>query len=139
MVSSAAPAGEPEHWWPWRTAALACCLWLSGCTIGRYYTGAPLRAEPSAVIEGQSTKSDVLRLFGPPTQINHQSDGDAFVYLYRQQNTSTFRVQDPFIGFNWFTYSRYLDSRDTLVVFFDFAGIVRNVAVDHQVEEMPIL
>ena len=54
-----------------------------------------MRAEPSTLVQGQSTKSDVLRLFGPPTQIMHQTDGDAFVYTYRQYNYSSFHVQDP--------------------------------------------
>jgi outer membrane protein assembly factor BamE (lipoprotein component of BamABCDE complex) len=117
----------------------AVSLLCGACTIGRYYTGAPLRGDASALIEGQSTKSDVLRLFGPPTGISHQTDGDAFVYLYVKQNTSTLNVRDPVIGYTWFTYSRSLSNRDTLVVLFDFRGIVRSVAVAHEVEEMPVL
>lgn len=107
--------------------------------MGRFYQGAPLRAEPSRLVEGQSTKGDVLRLFGPPVQITHQTDGDAFVYVYRQDNYSSFRVQDPVTGINWFTYNRQLENRDTLVVLFDFAGVVRGVAVDHRIGEMPLL
>jgi len=111
----------------------------AGCTIGRYYNGAPLRAEPSAIVQGQSTKSDVLRQFGPPTQIMHQTDGDAFVYLYEQYNYSSFRLQDPITRISWFTYSRSLDNRDRLLVMFDFTGVVRGVAIDHQVAAMPSL
>ena len=111
----------------------------AGCTIGRYYTGVPLRGEPSALVEGESTRSDVLRLFGPPTEITHQPSGDAFVYRYQQENTSTLRLQDPVTGVNWFTYSRDLNQRDTLVVIFDFTGVVRSYAVDHRTEELPEL
>jgi hypothetical protein len=111
----------------------------SGCTIGRYYNNAPLRAAPAAIVEGQSTKSDVLRQFGPPTQIMHQTGGDAFVYTYQQYNYSSFRVQDPILGYNWFSYSRQLENRDRLLVLFDFTGIVRSVAIEHQVEDMPVL
>src|SRR5207247_253851 len=64
-------------------------LLISGCTVGRFYRGVPLRADPSALVEGESTKSDVLRLFGPPWQVSHQTNGDAFVYLYQQQNWSS--------------------------------------------------
>ncbi len=124
-------------------ASLACALALavcgSGCTIGRFYNGAPLHADPSALAEGRSTKADVLRLFGPPTQITHQTDGDTFMYLYRKQNSSSFRLQDPITGINWFTYSRWLENRDTLVVLFDFNGVVRGVAVEHRTGEMPTL
>ena len=111
----------------------------AGCTIGRYYNGAPLRAEPSAIVQGQSTKSDVLHQFGPPTQIMHQTDGDAFVYMYEQYNYSSFHLQDPITGINWFTYSRELENRDRLLVLFDFTGVVRSVAIDHHVAEMPSL
>ena len=121
-------------------ALVGCAaLLLGGCTIGRYYNGAPLRAAPSSLVEGQSTKHDVLRLFGPPTQITHQTDGDAFVYTYVQDNYSSFRVQDPILGVNWFTYTRQLENRDRLLVLFDFTGVVRSVAIDHHVEEMPVL
>ena len=112
---------------------------LSGCTVGRFYRNVPLRADPSVLVQGQSTKGDVLRLFGPPNQIQHQTDGDAFVYLYQQQNWSTLRVQDPITGVNWFTYTRQLERRDTLLVLFDFTGVVRSVAIDHRVEGMPVL
>ncbi len=123
-------------------ASVACALALAvcgGCTIGRFYNGAPLRADPSVLAEGRSTKADVLRLFGPPTQITHQTDGDTFMYLYRKQNSSSFRLQDPITGINWFTYSRWLENRDTLVVLFDFNGVVRGVAVEHRTGEMPAL
>jgi outer membrane protein assembly factor BamE (lipoprotein component of BamABCDE complex) len=119
--------------------AVALALCGAGCTIGRFYNGAPLRGDPSALAEGRSTKADVLRLFGPPTQITHQTDGDTFMYLYRKQNSSSLRLQDPITGISWFTYSRLLEDRDTLVVLFDFNGIVRAVAVEHRTGEMPAL
>ncbi len=117
--------------------ALACAT--VGCTIARYYSGAPLRAEPTSLVAGQSTKHDVLQLFGPPTQIMHQTDGEAFVYTYEQYNYSSFHLQDPITGINWFTYSRELGNRDRLLVLFDFTGVVRSVAIDHQVAQMPVL
>lgn len=124
---------------PYIAGAWILALATAGCTVGRYYTNTPLQGDPAALIQGQSTKGDVLRLFGPPTRITHQTGGDAFVYTYQQLNTSTFRVQDPVVGYNWFTYNRQIDRRDTLVVLFDFTGIVRSYAVNHHVEDMPPL
>ncbi len=118
---------------------LVAVVGLSACTVARYYKDAPLRGDPSALVEGQSTKSDVLRLFGPPVQITHQTDGDTFIYTYERENYSSFHVQDPITGINWFTYTRQLDNHDRLVVLFDYAGVVRWVAVDHHTEDMPVL
>lgn len=130
--------------WLRRSAGrLACVVALAllstGCTVARYYNGVPLRGDPAVVVEGQSTKGDVLRLFGPPQQITHQTDGDAFVYAYERQNYSSIRLRDPITGTTWFTYTRQLGSQDRLVVLFDYTGIVRGVAVDHHTEEMPVL
>ncbi len=118
-------------------AALTACA--NGCTIVRYYENAPLHGDPSQLVEGQSTKSEVLQRFGPPTQITHQTDGDVFVYVYSRENSSTFTVTEPFTRQRIFTYRREFDNRDTLVVIFDFTGVVHGVAVDHQTEEMPVL
>ena len=125
--------------WTGLVSIVGLTVLAAGCTIGRYYNGTPLRSEPSALVEGQSMKADVLHLFGPPTQIMHQTDGDAFVYTYQQYNSSSFRIQDPILGYNWFSYSRQLENRDRLLVLFDFTGVVRSVAIDRHVEDMPPL
>ena len=111
----------------------------TGCTVGRYYNGVPLRGDPGALVEGQSTKHEVLRLFGPPTQILPQANGEAFVYTYDRANSSTLRLQDPITGINWFTYSREFEARDRLLVIFDVTGVVRSVAVEHHIGELPRL
>jgi outer membrane protein assembly factor BamE (lipoprotein component of BamABCDE complex) len=121
------------------TACLVSISLMSGCTVARYYKDSPLRGDASSLVEGQSTKSDVLRLFGPPVLITHQTDGDTFVYAYERENYSSFHVQDPITGINWFTYTRQLDNHDRLVVLFDFAGVVRGIAVDRHTEDMPVL
>jgi hypothetical protein len=107
--------------------------------VARYYNGSPLRADPSTLVEGQSVRADVLRLFGPPTRIIHQTNGDAFEYSYERYNYSALKLQDPITGVNWFTYTREFENRDRVLVIFDFTGVVRNVAVDHHVGEMPVL
>ena len=123
----------------WRAACLLVATLASGCTVARYYQDVPLRGDPSVLVEGESTKSDVLRLFGPPQQIQHQTNGDTFVYAYERTNYSSLRLQDPITRINWFTFIRQFDNHDRLVVLFDFAGIVRGVAVDRHTQEMPVL
>ncbi|MFI5398172.1 MAG: hypothetical protein ACHQ9S_21765 [Candidatus Binatia bacterium] len=118
-------------------AALA--LAAPGCTIARYYSGVPLRADAAILVEGESSKSDVLRIFGPPTQITHQTDGDAFVYAYDRVNFSSITLQEPITGQRVFTYRREFSNRDRLIVLFDFTGIVRGVAVDRHTQDMPAL
>jgi outer membrane protein assembly factor BamE (lipoprotein component of BamABCDE complex) len=118
---------------------VAGALAASGCTVARYYKDVPLRGDPAMLVEGQSTKGDVLRLFGPPQLIQHQTDGDAFVYSYDRLNYSSLRVQDPITGVNWFTYTRQLGNRDRLVVLFDYSGVVRGVAIEHHTQELPVI
>lgn len=110
-----------------------------GCTVSRVYRGTPLRGDASEILAGTSTKSDVLRVLGPPDQITHQTDGDAFVYSYSQQNFSSLTVQEPFLRYRVFTYRRQLENRDRIVVLFDFFGVVREVAQETEVEELPVL
>ena len=121
------------------TGALLLAL-FAGCTVGRLYRGNHLRADPAVLVEGESTKSDVLRLFGPPDHITHLTDGDAFVYLYTQRNFSSITLEDPiFTGIFLFNFNRQFDMRDKLVVLFDYTGIVRGVGFDHQTGDMPTL
>jgi outer membrane protein assembly factor BamE (lipoprotein component of BamABCDE complex) len=119
--------------------AVAMALLCTGCTIGRVYRGAPLRGDPTLLVEGKSTKSDVLRLLGPPERITHQTDGDAFVYAYDRQNFSSITIQEPFTGQLVLKYNRLHHNRDLLVVLFDFGGTVRAVARESQTSDMPRL
>jgi outer membrane protein assembly factor BamE (lipoprotein component of BamABCDE complex) len=114
-------------------------LFVSGCTISRVYRGAPLRGDPALIEAGKSTKGDVLRILGPPDLIQHQTDGDAFVYIHSQQNFSSFTAQEPFLRYRVFTYRRQLENSDRVVVLFDFHGVVRAVAQEKEVEELPLL
>ena len=110
-----------------------------GCTIARWYSGVPLHGDPAVLVKGESTKSDVLQLFGPPTQISHQTGGDAFVYAYDRWNYSSFTIVEPITGQRVFSYTRGFNNRDRLVVLFDFYGVGRGVAVEHRTEKMPPL
>jgi hypothetical protein len=110
-----------------------------GCTIARWYSGVPLHGDPAVLVKGESTKSEVLELFGAPTQITHQTDGDAFIYAYDRWNYSSIAVAEPVTGQRIFTYTRGFNNRDRLVVLFDFYGVVRGVAVEHETQQMPPL
>ena len=124
---------------PLAIAAVAVAVLAGGCTVGRYYRGVPLRADPNGLQEGESTRHDVLRLFGPPDRILQNASGDTFIYEYERENYSSFRLQDPVLRFTWFTYSRSLGQRDRLVVVLDLSGVVRGVALDQHTEELPML
>ena len=118
--------------------AVSTVVLLDACTVGRFYRGVPLRSDPAQIVQGKTTRSDILQLFGPPNAINHQTTGDAFIYLYEQRNSTTVRIQDPFTNINWFTYNRANEQYDRLVVLFDFYGVVQGVGHEHGVEHMPI-
>ncbi|GBD25203.1 hypothetical protein HRbin30_00518 [bacterium HR30] len=122
-------------------AAVVCTSWLlaTGCTIARTYQDSPLRGDVTRIVPGVSTRSDVLREFGPPTQIFHQTNGDAFVYTYARLNYSSLRLRDPITGTNWFTYTRRFETRDRVLVLFDFDGVVRDIAWAHHTQELPPL
>lgn len=123
-----------------RIGMVAMVLGGAGCTITRSYWGSPLRGDPSAIVEGRTTKAEVLRMFGPPDKITHQTDGDVFTYTYWRRNYSSFTVQEPVITQQrLFTYARQFDNRDALVVLFDFGGVVRGHSVDLEVDDMPAL
>lgn len=125
-----------------RAAAVlvACLLPLAGCTVTRLYGGTQLRGDPARITEGQTTRSDVLKLLGPPDAIEHQVWGDAFVYRYRQVNSASITIDDfLFTGQTIFSFGRTFDHSDTLIVLFDFNGIVNGLAVDRDTEEMPLL
>jgi len=125
-----------------RGGIVAACflVLLSGCTIGRVYRGKPLAADPALLVEGQSTKADVLHLFGPPDQITHQTDGDAFVYRYVRQNFASLTLSDPvFTGLFLFNFRRQLEASERLVVLFDYRGVVRGVGYDRDTKRLPAL
>jgi len=137
--ASASCRARLRYAWPLAIVAVTVAVLVGGCTVGRYYRGVPLRADPNSLQEGESTRRDVLRLFGPPDRILQNASGDTFIYEYERENYSSFRLQDPVIRFTWFTYSRSLGQRDRLVVVFDLSGVVRGVAVDQHTEDLPML
>ena len=112
-----------------RLLLLACLLMGTGCTIGRWYVGSPLRAHPDhQIVNGTTKKEDVLTTFGPPDRILRMRNGDVFVYRYDQRNSSELNIgTPPFVGigsYTVFVWTRVQDKSDHLMVFFDKAGVV---------------
>jgi len=98
------------------------------CSIVRSTRGSPLRAVPAEhLVVGETTKADVLRIFGPPTGIVRQFDGTLFVYRRAKRHKDTFRLEEPvFTGIEVFSYTRSDTREDRLVVQFDTDGVVRS-------------
>ena len=120
--------------------AAAALVTSAGCTISRMHVGVPLRGDPEALVAGESTKEDVLRDFGPPTEIAPQTDGDAFIYRYSRANVATLSVQEPFFTDIFiFQYTRSFVRRDVLYVLFDWNGVVRGVGERDETTDIPIL
>ena len=114
---------------------------VSGCTIGRWYVGSPLRTDPNHnLVAGTTAKADVLAAFGPPDRILRYRTGDVFVYRYDQRNSSELNIgTPPFIGFGSyqvFQWTHVQDKSDRLMVFFDPAGVVSSFGYKQGREEL---
>jgi hypothetical protein len=112
-----------------RGLLLALLLLANGCTIGRWYVGSPLPADPREVlVVGQTQKGEVLAQLGPPDRILRYRGGDAFIYRHDQRNSSELNIgTPPFVGFGGyqvFTWEKVQDKSDRLMVFFDARGVV---------------
>ncbi len=111
-----------------RAALLCLVVLLPGCTIGRWYIGSPLRADPASLVVGATSKGEVLSSFGPPDRILRYRSGDAFIYRHDQLNSSELDIGVPpifgFGGYPIFNGERTQDKSDQLMVFFDAEGRV---------------
>ena len=116
----------------------AVALLASGCSITRVYEGMQLRADPQQeLLYGRTTKSDVLRVFGPPAGIGRQHDGDVFVYRYVRRNAESLQLEEPvFTGIEFFTYTRSREKADLLVILFDEEGVLRSYGWDEGTAEL---
>lgn len=106
--------------------ALLLLLAASGCTIGRWYVGSPLLADPREVlVTGRTPKAEVLARLGPPDRILRLQKGDVFVYNHGQRNSSEFEIREPLVTrLTIFQWEKVQDKSDRLMVFFDPAGVV---------------
>ncbi len=107
------------------TILLASMTW--GCTIGRVYIGSEIPEDLQGKIAvGSTTKSEVLKTYGPPDSVRRQYDGDVFLYRYFRRNSSVLDIADPVVTrARAFMFTRVQQKDDSLMILFDKDGVVR--------------
>ena len=113
-----------------RILALTVLLIITvcSCSIGRVYMGSEIKEDPGERIAvGSTTKSEILKIFGPPILVQKQYDGDIFIYAYHRKNSTTLTIEEPvFTNITIFTYTRIQQKKDSLVILFDKDGVVKS-------------
>jgi hypothetical protein len=110
---------------------------LSACEIQRVSQGVRLRADPHEwIVDGVTRKGDVLRIFGPPTEIQRQLDGDVFTYSYMLKDERSFSLEAPRTDLG-ISYKQVDERHDRLVVLFDKQGLVSGFGYSADTEQMP--
>jgi hypothetical protein len=110
---------------------------LCACSIERTLQGAQLRADPNEwIINGRTTKADVLRIFGPPERIQRQMDGDVFMYSYVRRESREISLEEPTTDIG-FSYKRSEELADRLVVLFGRDGVVKGFGYRPGTRETP--
>lgn len=117
---------------------LILSIFLIGCSIGRVYVGSEIREDPNDKIRiGQTTKGEVLQIFGPPERIQRQFDGDVFVYAYLRKNSTKFTFEEPYLtNFTLFQYTKIQQKKDILVILFDQEGVVKSFGYQRGTSEL---
>jgi outer membrane protein assembly factor BamE (lipoprotein component of BamABCDE complex) len=111
-----------------------------GCSIQRIYKGSEIRHDPNEKITiGDTTKGEILQIFGPPLRIQKQFDGDVFIYAYYQKNSTVLTIEEPyFTNMLIFEYTREQQKMDGLVILFDKNGVVKNFGFQRGTKELTI-
>lgn len=101
---------------------------VCSCSIGRVYMGSEIKEDPREKIAvGSTTKSEILKIFGPPVLVQKQYDGDIFIYAYHRKNSTSLTIEEPvFTNITFFTYTRIQQKKDSLVILFDKDGVVKS-------------
>ncbi len=110
----------------------------SGCVIGRLYVGSEIKHDlQEKIAVGATTKSDILKIYGPPDTVRRQYDGDVFIYRYLRRNLSTLNIIEPvFTRLTIFSYSRLQQKDDSLVILFDKDGAVKSYGFHQGTSEL---
>jgi hypothetical protein len=129
----------------WKLRASSCQVFglalsvavLSACEIERISQGARLRADPHEwIVNGSTSRGDVLRIFGPPDRIQRQMDGDIFTYSYMRKEGRSFSLEAPRTDLG-VSYKKVDEKHDRLVVLFDRGGIVSGYGYRAATDEFP--
>ena len=113
-----------------RTSDALLALLLAGllgaCTIGHRRVGNPVRAAPEMeIVIGTTTRSDVLRVFGPPDKLIRRPEGDAFLYTQEREESQSFRIREPLVlRQDLYSWSESDSRSDRLLILFDTEGRV---------------
>lgn len=101
---------------------------VCSCRIGRVYIGSEIKDDPrERVVIGATTKSEILKIFGPPYRVQKQYDGDIFVYDYFRKNSTRLTLEEPvFTNITFFEFKRIQQKKDSLVILFDKDGVVKS-------------
>ena len=123
-----------------RTLALAMLLatMTCGCMIGRVYVGSEIKDDLQGKIAvGSTTKSDILRIYGPPDAVQRQYDGDVFIYRYFRRNSSVLDLREPVVTrLTIFSYSRVQQKDDSLMILFGKDGLVKSFGYHRGTSEL---
>jgi outer membrane protein assembly factor BamE (lipoprotein component of BamABCDE complex) len=93
---------------------LISCMVTVGCV--RSIVGSPIHSEFISRVEaGKTTKTEVLRLFGSPYQIESSGDREIFTYIYGKTTVIWYIL-----------YTQQNQEADVLTFFIDKAGVVSN-------------
>ena len=113
-----------------RILALTVLLIITvcSCSIGRVYMGTEIKDDPrERIVIGSTTKSEILKIFGPPVRVQRQYDGDLFIYAYLRKNSSKLTLEESVLtNITLFTYTRIQQKKDSLVILFDKDGVVKS-------------
>lgn len=109
-----------------------------GCTIGRVYVGSEIAEDPHRkMMTGSTSKSEILKIFGPPDAVQRQYDGDLFIYRYFRRNASILDLREPLVTrLTIFSYTRIQQKADRLVILFDKDGFVRSYGFHQGTSEL---
>lgn len=113
----------------------------SSCTIGRVYKGTPVKASfLNSVQKGKTQKGEILSMFGAPTRILNQTNGDIFIYEYFRENSSQLQLSEPvFSRTTFFTYNKSDTKVDSLVFLFNREGVVESFGYSNETSQLRTL
>ena len=97
----------------------------------------------ASIQKGKTMKGDILTLFGAPSQILSQTDGDIFIYEYKRENSTELEISSPLVAVGgsvtFFTYTKNDSKSDSLVILFDRAGIVTSFGYTNETQKLKFL
>ena len=102
---------------------------LTTVSCARRLVGSPIREENiPKIIVGKTTRTEILRLFGSPYQVDSKDDKEVLIFLYGHEWQATFIL-----------YTERRQEADILIVYIDRAGVVSDYAFSKDVASPELL